>query len=130
MTSSEQQLSAEQMRAIQHAIVRLRAAVMSVVFGLAGGTFLFFVTILVGPSRSGARPDSVGPTLGLLRYYFPGYEVSVFGSFIGFFYGALAGALIGWVITIVYNSVAGYRLIDEMPLDLKTARYSPYYSPS
>jgi hypothetical protein len=113
MTGSEQQLSAEQMRAIQHAIVRLRAAVMSVVFGLAGGAFLFFVTIwlvLRGPAPGQTR---VGPTLGLLRYYFPGYEVSVLGSFIGFFYGALAGALIGWVIAVVYNSVAGYRLGDH-----------------
>ena len=55
---------------------------------------VFFVTIwlvLRGPRPSQTR---VGPTLGLLRYYFPGYEVSVLGSFIGFFYGALAGALI------------------------------------
>jgi hypothetical protein len=108
MTNSEQQ-SAEQLRAIQHAIVRLRAAVMSVVFALTGGTFLFLVTIwlvLRGPAPGQTR---VGPTLGLLRYYFPGYEVSVWGSFVGFFYGALTGALVGWVIAYVYNSVAAYR---------------------
>jgi hypothetical protein len=108
MTNSEQQF-AEQMRAIQHAIVRLRAAVMSVVFGLAGGTFLFLVTIwlvLRGPAPGQTR---VGPTLGLLRYYFPGYEVSILGSLIGFCYGALVGALVGWVIAVVYNSVAAYR---------------------
>ena len=49
------------MRAIQHAIVRLRAAVMSVVFGLAGGALLFFVTIwlvLRGPAPGQTR---VGP---------------------------------------------------------------------
>ena len=76
-------------------------------------TFLFLVTIwlvLRGPAPGQTR---VGPTLGLLRYYFPGYEVSVLGSFIGFFYGALAGALIGWVIAVVYNSVAGYRQGDH-----------------
>ena len=74
---------------------------------------VFLVTIwlvLRGPAPGQTR---VGPTLGLLRYYFPGYEVSVLGSFIGFFYGALAGALIGWVIAVVYNSVAGYRLGDH-----------------
>ena len=108
MTDSEQQ-SAAQMRAIQHAIVRLRAAVMGLVLGLAGGTLLFLVTIwlvLRGPAPGQTR---IGPTLGLLRFYFPGYEVSVWGSFVGFFYGALTGALIGWVIAFVYNSVTAYR---------------------
>jgi hypothetical protein len=108
MTDSERQ-SAEQMRAIQHAIVRLRASVMSVVFALTGGTFFFLITIwlvLRGPAPGQTR---VGPTLGLLRYYFPGYEVSLWGSFVGFFYGALTGALVGWVIAIIYNAVALYR---------------------
>lgn len=109
MTNNEKPMSAEQLRAIQHAIVRLRASVMSLVFGLAGGTLLFLVTIwlvLRGPAPGQTK---VGPTLGLLRNYFPGYEVTVSGSFIGFFYGALTGALVGWIIAVVYNAVAGMR---------------------
>ena len=102
-------MSAEQLRAIQHAIVRLRAFVMSLVFGLAGGMLLFLVTIwlvLRGPAPGQTK---VGPTLGLLRNYFPGYDVTVSGSFIGFFYGAFTGALVGWIIALVYNAVADVR---------------------
>ena len=109
MTDADNSISVEQLRAIQHAIVRLRASVMSVVFALAGGTLLFMVTIwlvLRGPAPGQTK---VGPTLGLLNNYFPGYEVTVPGSFIGFFYGALTGALVGWVIATVYNAVVGMR---------------------
>jgi hypothetical protein len=73
MTNSEQQ-SAEQMRAIQHAIVRLRAAVMSLVFAITGGTFLFLATIWLVLRGQAPGQTRVGPTLGLLRYYFPGYK--------------------------------------------------------
>jgi len=109
MANQEPQLSMEQLRSIKHAIVRLRAAVMSVVFGLVGGTALFLMTIwlvLLGPAPG---QTTVGPTLGLLRYYFPGYKVTVLGSFIGFFYGALTGALVGWIIAVVYNALANKK---------------------
>ena len=36
-------------------------------------------------SRADRWTDTVGPHLGLLNHYFPGYEVTVLGSFIGFF---------------------------------------------
>ena len=103
------QLSAEELRSISHAIARLRASVMSIVFGLLAGTALFVATlwlVLRGPAPGSTE---VGPTLGLLNNYFPGYEVSVLGSLIGFFYGALSGALVGWVIAFVYNVVVDKR---------------------
>src|SRR5262245_46777271 len=109
MSNNEKLMSAEQLNAIQHAIVRLRAFVMSLVLGLACGSLLFLVTIwlvLRGPAPGQTK---VGPTLGLLRNYFPGYEVTLSGSFIGFFYGALTVALVGWIIAVVYNAVAGMR---------------------
>ena len=57
MTNNEKPMSAEQLRAIQHAIVRLRASVMSLVFALAGGTLSISGYDLVGPSRTGTGTD-------------------------------------------------------------------------
>jgi hypothetical protein len=95
---------------IHSAIARLRAHIMALVFGIIGGVFLFLVTIwLVIRGPTGPKA-TVGPHLELLNNYFPGYEVSVLGSFIGFFYGALTGAVVGWVIAFVYNAIADKRL--------------------
>jgi hypothetical protein len=106
---AEREFSIEELRAIRHAIARLRADVMAVVFGLIGGASLFAVTIwlvLRGPAPGQQR---VGTHLGLLSNYFPGYEVTVSGSLIGLFYGALVGALLGWTIAFIYNMVADKR---------------------
>ena len=106
-------LSTDELMLIRHAIARLRASVMSVVFGLLGGTTLFVATlwlVLRGPSPGSTK---VGPTLGLLHNYFPGYDVSLVGSVVGFLYGALSGATAGWVIAFVYNMVADKRGRDQ-----------------
>ena len=102
----------EELDVIHHAIARLRADVMSLVFAMIGGIVLFLATIwlvLRGPAEG---QTTVGPHLGLLRHYFPGYEVTVLGSFIGFFYGALTGAVLGWIVAFVYNMVADKRRGD------------------
>jgi hypothetical protein len=96
--------------AIHRAIARLRADVMSLVFGIIGGVLLFLVTIWLVVRGAAFGQAAIGPHLGLLNHYFPGYEVTVLGSFIGFFYGALTGAVIGWIIAFVYNTVAEKRL--------------------
>jgi len=109
MADKHYEFSPEQLRAIDYAIARLRAAVMSVVFGLSGGTLLFILTIWLVLRGPAPGHTEVGPTLGLLRNYFPGYEVTVLGSFIGFFYGALTGGLVGWLIAFIYNAIADKR---------------------
>ena len=91
---------------VRAAIVRLRARVMAVAFALAGGTALLVATLWL-VIRGG---PTVGPHLSLLANYFPGYEVSLTGSLIGFGYGALTGAVIGWSIASIYN-----RLVDSRP---------------
>ena len=52
---------------------------------------------------------TVGPTLGLLRAYYPGYSVTWPGAFVGFAYGALTGAVLGWCVASLYNFLAGHR---------------------
>jgi hypothetical protein len=102
--------SSAELDTIHGAIARLRADIMSLVFGLVGGTLLFLLTMwLVVRGPTFGQP-TVGPHLGLLSQYFPGYEVTVLGSFIGFFYGAVSGAVLGWIFAFVYNTVAEKRL--------------------
>ena len=94
---------------VTRTIARLRATIVSVVTGMVGGFGLFAATLWLvikgGPT--------VGPTLGLLRAYYPGYSVTVAGSFVGFAYGALTGAALGWFVAWVYNVLADWRSGDH-----------------
>lgn len=90
---------------IHTAIVRLRARVMAMVFGMVSGTGLFLATVTLLARRG----DDVGPHLALLNNFFPGYTVTWPGAFIGFAYGALSGAIIGWSVAWIYNQVVDKR---------------------
>jgi hypothetical protein len=82
--------------------VRLNARAWGLAVGLLFGLVLFIATnILVlkgGPA--------VGPHLGLLGAFLPGYRVTLGGSFIGFIYAFIIGYGIGWTIGRVYNALA------------------------
>lgn len=98
----------EQWQIIRPAIARLRAAVMAVALGLFGGSGLFIATVwllLEGGQESEGRVI-LGPHLGLLSNYYPGYSVSWRGAFIGFAYAAGTGAIVGYSVAWVYNFFA------------------------
>ncbi len=78
---------------------------MAVVIGLASGMGLFIATLWL-VIRGG---DVVGPTLGLLNNYFPGYSVTWGGAFVGFVYAAALGALVGWTLAFIYNRIVDRR---------------------
>lgn len=86
------------------ATARLRASILATAFAIIGGTGLFVATawLLV---QGG---EVVGPHLGLLGIYFPGYTVSWPGAFVGFFYGAITGGGMGWAIAWFYNRFAKF----------------------
>lgn len=85
------------------AVRRLNARAWGIAGGLVMGVGLFVATnILV--IRGG---DVVGPHLGLLSLYFPGYRVTFLGSFIGFVYAFVLGYILGRLVGWVYN-----RLIE------------------
>ena len=90
---------------IQAAVVRMRARIMAVVFGMVGGVGVFTATVWLLVQGG----QQVGKHLNLLGNYFPGYDVSWTGAFLGFFYGALVGALVGFCVAWVYNRVADSR---------------------
>ncbi|MEM9555245.1 MAG: hypothetical protein AAGC60_13400 [Acidobacteriota bacterium] len=90
---------------VARTVARLRTAIVAVVSGMVAGTGLCVATLWL--VIKGGHP--VGPTLGLLRAYYPGYSVTWSGSLVGFVYGALTGAALGWCVATLYNALASRR---------------------
>ena len=63
------------------------------------GVTIFALTLTL-VAKGGA---SVGPHLGLLAAYFPGYGVTPAGSVVGLIYGAVSGFAIGWTFAFTRN---------------------------
>jgi hypothetical protein len=101
MTEEEQDL--------RRAVARLNARAWGIAGALLLSTGLFLATnILI---LRGAPPGQhVGPTLGLLRYFLPGYSVSFVGSVIGFVYMFVIGYILGRAVGSVYN-----KLVQDFP---------------
>lgn len=91
--------SHDESRELAAALARLNARAWGIAIGLIGGGGLFLATMILlikgGPN--------VGQHLALLRAYFPGYSVTIPGSFIGFIYGFVVGYALGRLIGMVYN---------------------------
>lgn len=87
---------------VRGALLRLNARVWGITVGLIAGLMLFVATnVLV--LRGG---EVVGPHLGLLGVFLPGYRVTVLGSVIGFVYAFVIGYAVGRLVGTVYNAVA------------------------
>ena len=56
------------------------------------------------PLARAAGGGAVGPNLQLLSQYFPGYRVSVQGSFIGLAYALVTGFIVGWSFAFLRNA--------------------------
>ena len=92
------------------ATVKLSGKLLGIVLGLIAGFGIFIATnwllLKGGPIDPTTGQEIVGPHLGLLAQYFPGYSVTVLGSFVGFAYGFALGALTGVLVAWIYNKVA------------------------
>jgi hypothetical protein len=101
MAVQKQQIRADQavlMAAFGRIDVVALAVAMGTVFAL--GIFLMTVTLLIKGAPPGLR---VGPHLGLLGIYMPGYSVSWAGAVIGAVYAWIAGAALGFVWAALWN---------------------------
>jgi hypothetical protein len=87
---------------VTRTLLKLNARAWGVALGLLFGIGLFLATMIL-VIRGGS---TVGPHLGLLGVFLPGYSVSTGGAFIGFIYLFVIGYLIGWLIGSVYNALA------------------------
>lgn len=88
---------------LQRTLLRVNARAWGIAFGLTLGLGLFIATnVLV--LKGGAV---VGPHLGLLSVFLPGYRVSFAGSLIGFVYMFVIGYGFGRLVGHLYNGLAG-----------------------
>jgi len=91
----------DESRQIRTTLARLNARAWGIAMGLLLGGGLFVATMVLVMQGG----QNVGQHLQLLRAYFPGYSVTIHGSFIGFIYGFVLGYALGRVIGMVYNKV-------------------------
>ena len=92
----------EEGQKLNAAILRLNGRAWGIAFGLLLGGGLFLATIVL-VIKGG--PD-VGQHLSLLSVFFPGYQVTVLGSLIGFIYAFVLGYALGRLVGTVYNRLA------------------------
>jgi len=87
--------------------VRVDRVALGLAVGVVGGMGLFVATLALvlmgGPV--------MGPTLGLLGQYFPGYSVTTLGSVIGLFYGCITGFVVGWLFAALRNAIVFIYLV-------------------
>ena len=94
-----EQLTTEEQRRVAIALVRLNEHGWGVAFALLAGLGLFAATLML-VLRGG---QTVGPHLGLLGIYLPGYEVTMMGAGLGLVYGLLLGYAAGFLVGALYN---------------------------
>lgn len=87
---------------VQATLMRLNARAWGISIGLLLGGGLFLATIVL-VIRGGPM---VGQHLQLISVFFPGYQVTWLGAFIGFVYAFVLGYALGRVIGSVYNRLA------------------------
>ena len=100
MTTTDQHTLEDEL--IDRGVLRLSTVATGIGIGLLGGVLLFVATMFLA-LRDG---PGAGPHLSLLAQYFPGYSVTILGSFVGFFYAFVIGATAGTLLSAIYNRLA------------------------
>jgi protoporphyrinogen oxidase len=96
-------------RALATLLARLDPVALGVAVGAVTGGLLFLATLLL-VARGG---ELVGPNLGLLSQYFPGYDVTLAGSLAGLAYGCATGFTTGWAFAHLRNRVT-YAYVESL----------------
>ena len=90
---------------LRRTLARINGRAWGVAMGLMLGLGLFAATIILvikgGPV--------VGPHLGLLGIFLPGYSVTWHGALIGFVYAFFFGYALGRLIGVIYNATSRPR---------------------
>jgi hypothetical protein len=86
---------------LRRVFLRVDRVALGFATGVLCGVGLFVATLALvlmgGPV--------VGPTLGLLGQYFPGYSVTPLGSAVGLLYGFTSGFVSGWLFAVLRNAI-------------------------
>ena len=86
-------------------LLRLDAIAQGITLGLLCGMGVFVATNWLVVKGG----EVVGPNLGLLGQFFPGYRVTFLGSLIGFAWAFVYGAAAGYFVSSLYNRLAALR---------------------
>jgi len=89
--------------ALSQVFLKLDRVAMGISLGLNAGVLLFLATLML-VLKGGESGAHVGPTLGLLSQYFPGYTVTAAGSVLGLLYGFVSGFVVGWCFAFIRNA--------------------------
>jgi len=99
--------------------LKLDRVAMGLSLGLTSGALLFLATLILVLKGGG----HVGPTLGLLGQYFPGYTVTGAGSMLGLLYGFVTGFVVGWCFAFLRNAtVFLYMAVVHRRAELQALR--------
>lgn len=105
--------------ALTQAFLKLDRVALGLSIGAASGTLLFLATLAL-VLKGGA---AVGPTLGLLGQFFPGYHVTAAGSVLGLLYGFVSGFVVGWTVAFLRNAtVFLYMAVVHRRAELQALR--------
>lgn len=95
---------------------RIHTPYFAVAFGLLCGFALLVSTLfLIVKHRPG---EPLGPHLGLLSQYLPGYSITVVGSLVGFAYFLVIGTVFFSGIAWIYNRLVSLQPIAGDPVSL------------
>jgi hypothetical protein len=95
------------LESLSEAFSRLDAPAFSIATGAAAALILFFATAML-VLRGG---NAIGPNLGLLSQYFPGYRVTATGSLLGLLYGFAVGFAGGLAFAYLRNTAVFLYLV-------------------
>jgi protoporphyrinogen oxidase len=85
---------------VRQAFTKLDRVALGVSVGSTAGVLLFLATLVL-VLKAG---DVIGPRLGLLSQYFPGYTVTPEGAALGLLYGFAVGFAGGWLVAALRNA--------------------------
>jgi len=104
--------------ALTQVFLKLDRVAMGLSFGLTAGALLFLATLALV-----LKGGHVGPNLGLLGQYFPGYTVTAAGSVLGLLYGFASGFVVGWTVAFLRNAtVFLYMAVVHRRAELQALR--------
>jgi hypothetical protein len=95
------ELSEREQQQIRRAFERTSEQGWGLALGCLGALGLFIATVVLVVKGG----ENVGPHLGLLSQYLPGYRVSWPGAFIGAAYMFFLGYGVGRTIATIYNRI-------------------------
>jgi hypothetical protein len=99
MAMANERFTEQELRLLRRSVWRAHEQGLGVAFGMLCGVGLFVATAIL-VVKGGPNP---GAHLGLLRVYFPGYEVTWIGAAIGFVYAFVGGYAVGRTVAALYN---------------------------